>query len=286
MDKGLDSLGQAKGTLLDLAIRFGPKLLVAILIVTAGGFVAGWVGRVAERGLARRDLEPPVRQLLTRVARTLVLGLFVIMALQNLGVELLPLIAGLGVIGAGVALATQGVLSNMVAGLTIIFTKPYRVGEYVAIVGVEGMVQTITLFSTILAHADASRIVVPNRKIVGEILHNYGQIRQADLQVMVGYESDLPLALATIRELVTASPNVLASPAAVIGVSALADSGVQIAIKPWVSVAAYPAIGGELNLAVLAALRGRGISIPYPQQEVRLIGAAPAAAPGRAPEAV
>jgi small conductance mechanosensitive channel len=278
MGTGLDSLGQAKGTLFDLAIRFGPKLLVAILIVTAGGFVAGWVGRAAERGLARRDLEPPVRQLLTRVARAIVLGLFLIMALQNLGVELLPLIAGLSVIGAGVALATQGVLSNVVAGLTIIFTKPYRVGEYVAIVGVEGMVETITLFSTILTHADASRIVVPNRKIVGEILHNYGQIRQADLQVTVAYESDLPLALATIRELVTASPNVLAAPQPVIGVTALADSGVQIGIKPWVAVGAYPTIGGELNLAVLAALRGRGISIPYPQQEIRLLGAGEAPA--------
>src|ERR1700692_793990 len=93
-------------------------------------------------------LDPPVRQLLARVARVLVFGLFAILALQNLGVELLPLIAGLGVAGAGVALATQGVLSNMVAGLTIIFTKPYRVGEYLAVVGVEGEVEAITLFNT------------------------------------------------------------------------------------------------------------------------------------------
>ena len=94
----------------------------------------------AHMGLRRLDLEPPVLQLLTRVARVLVVVLFAIMALQNLGVELLPLIAGLGVAGAGIALATQGVLSNMVAGLTIIFTKPYRVGEYISIVGVEGQV--------------------------------------------------------------------------------------------------------------------------------------------------
>src|SRR5208283_3380697 len=107
---------------------------------------------------------------LTRVTRILVLGLFVMMALQNLGVELLPLLAGLGVAGAGIALATQGVLSNVVAGLTIIFTKPFRVGDYIAIVGVEGQVQDVSLFSTTLGHSDRSKIVVPNRKIVGEIL--------------------------------------------------------------------------------------------------------------------
>jgi small conductance mechanosensitive channel len=272
MNNQLDPLAHAKDTLLDLAVRFGPKLLVAILILTVGIFVAGWIGRVSDRGLHRLDLEPPVRQLLTRVARVLVIALFAIMALQNLGVELLPLIAGLGVAGAGIALATQGVLSNMVAGLTIIFTKPYRVGEYIAIVGVEGQVEAITLFNTALVHPDSSRIIVPNRKVVGEILHNYGKIRQAEIQVGVAYESNLPLALDAIRDLVRANPRVLAEPAPVIQVVTLADSAVQIAIKPWVAVADYGAVAGELNLSLVEQLRRHGIAIPFPQREVRLIG--------------
>jgi small conductance mechanosensitive channel len=272
MNNPLDPLAHAKDTLFDLAVRFGPKLLAAILILTVGFFVAGWIARVSDRGLHRLDLEPPVRQLLTRVARVLVMGLFVIMALQNLGVELLPLIAGLGVAGAGIALATQGVLGNMVAGLTIIFTKPYRVGEYIAIVGVEGQVEAITLFNTALTHPDRSRIIVPNRKVVGEILHNYGKIRQSEIQVSVAYESDLSLALGTIRDLVRANPRVLAEPAPVIQVVSLADSAVQIAIKPWVAVTDYGAVAGELNLALVEELRRRGIAIPYPQREVRLIG--------------
>jgi small conductance mechanosensitive channel len=272
MNNQLDPLAHAKDTLVDLAIRFGPKLLVAILILTVGFFVAGWVARAIERGLRRLDLEPPVLQLLTRVARVLVILLFAIMALQNLGVELLPLIAGLGVAGAGVALATQGVLSNMVAGLTIIFTKPYRVGEYVAIAGVEGQVESITLFNTALNHPDRSRIVVPNRKVVGEILHNYGRIRQAEVKVGVAYESDLPLALGAIGDLVRANPRVLADPAPVIQVVSLADSAVQIAVRPWVSVADYGMVAGELNVSLLAELRRRGVAIPYPQREVRLIG--------------
>jgi len=271
VNNGLDSLGQVKGTLIDLAIRFGPKLLSAIVILTVGAFVAGWVARTTARGLHRLDLEPPVRQLLTRVARVLVLALFVIIALQNLGVELLPLIAGIGVAGAGIALATQGVLSNVVAGLTIIFTKPYRVGEYIAVVGVEGEVETITLFSSVLRHPDRSRIVIPNRKVVGEILQNFGRIRQCEIKVGIAYESDLGAALATIRDLVAANSRVLKDPQPVIQVVNLAASAVVIAVKPWVAVVDYVPVAGELNLTLVEELRRREISIPYPQTEVRLL---------------
>jgi small conductance mechanosensitive channel len=114
--------------------------------------VSRWVSRWIAGALNRRDLEPPIRQLLTRLVWVLCILLFAVMALQNLGVELLPLIAGLSIAGAGVALAMQGVLSNVVAGLSIIFAKPFRVGDYIAIAGVEGVVESITLFSTTLAH--------------------------------------------------------------------------------------------------------------------------------------
>jgi small conductance mechanosensitive channel len=273
MNTPLTEIGQVKGTLIDLAIRFGPKLLAAILIITAGAFVAGWAARTTARALRRFDLEPPVRQLLTRVARLLVLLLFLIMALQNLGVELLPLIAGLGVAGAGVALATQGVLSNAVAGLTIIFTKPYRVGEYITVVNVEGAVENITLFSTVLRHTDRSGIVVPNRKIVGEILQNFGRIRQCDIQVGIAYGSDLPAALGAIREVVLANARVLADPAPVIQVVNLADSSVVIGVRPWVAVADFGPAAGELNLSLVEELRRRNIDIPFPQREVRMIAA-------------
>ena len=274
MATDIDALSQAKGTLIDLAVRFGPKIVVAIAIMAGGIMVAGWTARTTSRALHRLDMEPPVRQLLTRVARVLVLGLFGILALQNLGVELLPLIAGLSVAGAGIALATQGVLSNVVAGLTIIFTKPYRVGEYVAIVGVEGQVHAITMFSTTLLHADKSRIVVPNRKIVGEILHNYGRIRQSTLEVGIAYEADLGVALAAIRDVVTANAKVLHEPAPVIQVASLGDSAVQVSVRPWVAFGDYGTVEGELNVAIVEVLRQRGISIPYPQREVRLIGTA------------
>ena len=168
MNPPIASIDQIKNTVIDLAIRFGPKVLVAILILIVGFAVSRWVSRWLLRALSRIDLEPPVRALLARSGWTLTFTLFLIMALQNLGVELLPLIAGLGVVGAGLALATQGVLGNLVAGLSIIFAKPFRVGEYISIAGEEGQVHAITLFSTTLTHVDRSRVVIPNRKIVAK----------------------------------------------------------------------------------------------------------------------
>lgn len=271
MQSELKTLGHAETSATDLAIRFGPKILAAVLIITVGIVVGHWVGRASDRAFERLQLEPPVRLLLVRVIRVLVLGLFLILALQNLGVELLPLVAGLGVAGAGVALAMQGVLGNAVAGLTIIFTKPYRVGESIAIVGVEGTVESITLFSTVLRHSDRSCVVVPNRKIVGEILHNYGKLRQTELKVGVSYGSDLHRALATIEQVVRSHPRVLRDPSAPIQVAALESSAVLITASPWVAVTDYGSIEGELYVQIVEALRQKGIEIALPQSEVRLL---------------
>jgi small conductance mechanosensitive channel len=275
MNPQLASLDQIKNTVLDLTIRFGPKLLIAILILAAGFAVSRWVSRWFLRGLSHVELEPPVRTLLARVAWALTLSVFVILALQNLGVELLPLIAGLGVAGAGVALATQGVLSNVVAGLSIIFTKPFRIGEYISIAGEEGVVSTITLFNTTLTHVDHSRVVIPNRKIVGDILHNSGNIRQLDIAVGVAYDSDMNAAVAAINEVLAANPRVLKDPPPVVQPIQLGDWAVNIGVRPWVLVPDYVAASGEINGAILESFRHRGIIMPFPQREVRLIGNAP-----------
>lgn len=271
MDIHLASIEHIREQVIDLLIQFGPKLLTAILIVIAGAIVGGWVERWLLKALRRFELEPPLTHLLSRVTRGLVLLLFVVMALQNLGVQLLPLVAGLGVAGAGIALAMQGVLSNIVAGLSIILTKPFRVGQYIAVTGVEGQVQHISIFSTVLLHADRSTVVIPNRKIVGEILHNYGHIRQINVQVGVGYDTDMGAALQLIEEVVNSNPRVLKDVAPVIGVARLADSAVHISIQPWVAVQDYGAVAAELTRATLETLRAHHVSVPVPQHEVRLL---------------
>jgi len=271
MDDQLETIAQAKSKLIDLAFQFGPKLLAAVLILVAGVMVGRWAGGMLDRMLTRMDLDVTVRLLLVRILRVVVLGLFAIMALQNLGIELLPLIAGLGIAGAGVALAMQGVLSNIAAGLTIIFTRPYKVGEYISIVGEEGEVQLITLFATTLLHADLSKVVIPNRKIVGEILHNYGQMRQVDARVRVAYEADLGSALRIVREVLAANPRVLRAPEPVIAVAGLGESHVELCAAPWVKVPDYTAAGAQIRQSIVEAFRAQGVAIAVPQREVRLL---------------
>jgi small conductance mechanosensitive channel len=267
------ALDQVRSTAIDLGMKFGPKLVVAILILCAGVMAGRWAGRATLRMLARLDLDPPLRSLLERGVRLLVLGVFAIMALQNLGVELLPLIAGLGVAGAGVALAMQGVLGNMVAGLTIIFTRPFKVGDYVSIAKEEGEVLDISLSNTVLGHADLSRVVIPNRKVVGEILHNYGRIRQLAVEVAVSADANVAAALAAIQQVLETNGKVLKDPGAAILVSKVASSGVTIAVGPWVKVPDYGPATSEINQSILEAFRRGNIPAPVPQREVRMLAA-------------
>ena len=271
MDEQLQSLDQITTTAIDLAVKFAPKALVAVLILAAGFYAGRWAGRGLTRALARVQLEPPVRALLARVTEVMVLGLFAIMALQNLGVDLLPLIAGLGIAGAGVALAMQGVLGNIVAGLTIMVTRPFKVGDFISVAGEQGAVEDISLFSTTLGHADASKVVIPNRKIVGEILHNYHAVRQLGIEVGVSYKTDIVTAVQTIREILRANPRVLKDPDPVVGIARLRDSCVVLAVAPWVQAGDYGPAGAEINQAILEAFRARDIVIPAPQREVRVL---------------
>jgi small conductance mechanosensitive channel len=271
MNNSLQSLDQIKVSILDMAIRFGPKLVVAIIILIAGYMTGRWVGRLLGHLLMRLKLEASVRSLLVRIARILVLGLFAIMALQNLGVELLPLIAGLGVAGAGIALAMQGIIGNLASGLTIIFTRPFNVGDYISIAQEEGEVLQISLFNTTLGHTDRSKVVIPNRKVVGEILHNYGPIRQLHITVDVAYGTDTNIALGLIADILHAHPRVLQDPAPLFGIARLAESGITIGVTPWVKVPDYVAAVNEINKTILETFSARNIIIPLPQREVRML---------------
>lgn len=274
MNDKLQTLEHAQQTAMDLGIQFGPRLVVALLILAIGFYAGRWVARVTDSTFAKLGLDATLRQLLKRLVRIAVVCLFGIMALQNLGVELLPLLAGLGLAGAGVALAMQGILGNLAAGLTIIFTRPFLVGEYISIAKEEGTVEEIRLFNTVLGHTDKSRIVIPNRKIVGEILHNFGVLRQLDVVVGVAYDTDINRALHVVRDLLARNTKVLREPVPVIAVLALAESRVQIAIRPWTSVVDYAEASSEVMQGVLEAFRAEGIAIPPPRRDVRMLGPA------------
>jgi small conductance mechanosensitive channel len=245
--------------------------LASALVVVVGLIAARWIGKLLDGRLSRKSMEPPMRILIVRIVRLLIFVMALVVALGTAGMDVTALIAGIGVAGVGVGLAVQGVLGNLVAGLTIIFTKPFRVGEYIEIAGVSGQVKQIELFSTMLLHSDMSRVMVPNRKLVGEILHNYGHIRQLDLSVGVAYGTNMDSALKIVRDILAAGPRALKDPVPVVGIAALGDSSIQIMVRPWTAVADYVPAQVEIYEAILNQFRANKIEIPFPQREVRMV---------------
>lgn len=261
----------AKKLIIDFFISYGLQIIGALIILGLGALLAKYLGRILDEALTKKGMEPPLRNLICRGVKILIFAFTAVLALEKFGVPIAPMVAGIGVAGVGIGLAMQGVLGNVVAGLTIIFTKPFRIGEWVEMLGEHGEVVSIELFTTTLAHPDRSRVIIPNRKIVGEILHNHGAIRQLDLSVGVAYATDLNAAIAAVRRVLEANPRVLKDPVPVVGVSALGDSAITIVVKPWAAVAHYGPTGAEVNLAIIEEFRRCNISIPFPQREIRIL---------------
>jgi small conductance mechanosensitive channel len=252
-------------------VEHGMQILTAIVLMGVGVLAAGWVGNIMKRWLRKKAFDEPVSTLITRLVKLMIIAFVGIMALGQMGIQITPLIAGIGVAGVGASLAMQGLLGNLVAGLTIIFTKPFAVGEYIELLGVYGQVTDIALFSTTLLHADNSHVFVPNRKIVGEILHNYGTVRQLDLSVGVAYSTDLTLARTLVGNVLQQNPRVLKEPVPVIGIASLGDSFITLAIKPWVSVDDFVTAQAEIYQSLLESFQEKKIDIPGPRQAVRIV---------------
>ena len=255
----------------EILLRYGFQALGAVAILVAGFLVARWLGGVANQRFQKQQMEPPMRLLLVRVIKILVLMMAFVVALDKFGFSIAPLVAGIGVAGIGVGFALQGVLSNLMAGLTIIFTKPFRVGEYIEISGVRGDVTAVDLSSTTLVQGDLSRVIVPNRKIVGEILHNFGTIRQLTLTVRVPHTADLNAAFRAAVQVVTDSARVLKDPAPSVGIASVEDTGIKIAAWAWVRVVDVVPAEPELYQSLVEALRAAGIGAPASAHHVRLL---------------
>jgi small conductance mechanosensitive channel len=260
--------------LVDLAIRYGFQVIGALVVLLAGFMVGRWIGSLIDQRLERQRMEPPMRMLIVRAIRVVILLFALVMALDRFGFSIAPLVAGIGVAGLGVGFALQGVLGNLMAGLTIIFTKPFRVGEHISVVGVYGDVASIELFSTVLVHPDRSRVIIPNRKIVGEILHNFGVTRQVSTSLTLPSDADLELALATAREVVEASPRVLKDPAPFIGISEVGPGGIVLTAKPWVGVPDAIVSPAELHQALVERFRAKRIAMAVPRRDIRLLDGA------------
>jgi small conductance mechanosensitive channel len=226
---------------------------------------------VMSGALERKQLDTALRLMLLRFARIGILGVSLTIALELCGFPMTALITSIGVVGVGIGFAMQGLLSNIIAGLTIIVTKPFRLGEFVGILNCTGVVDSIDLTTTTLHKPDGSRILIPNSKVINEVLQNYGVVRQLDLNVGVSYATDLTRVQVMIQEILRCNPRVLREPAPAVLIAGMGDSAVNVAIKPFVKLQDMGAAMTELNQAIVEKFRAGNIEIPYAQHEVRIL---------------
>lgn len=255
----------------DLLVRYSFQVLAAVAILVVGFLCARLSGRFIQRSLRRTAIEAHLQDLLVRAGKALVILFTAILALDKFGVQVTALVAGLSVAGVAASFAVQGVLANLAAGLSIMFSRHFRIGDYIEIGTVKGQVQRIDLTVTVLRTLEDARVIVPNRKIVGEIIHNYTGERRVTLTVQVGYDEDVDHALRVVQEVLAENPRVLKDPPPEVGITRLADSGIQVTLRPWCKAEDFWRVHYEVYRTLLDRFRRQGIEIPYPQREVRLL---------------
>ena len=187
-----------------------------------------------------------------------------------LGVNVTPLIAGLGVTGFILGFAFQESLGNLASGMMIALNEPFKVGDVVDAAGHSGVVLEVNMMATVMKTPDGKRIVIPNKSVWGGPIVNYNALglRRVDLQVGIDYGEDPERAVEIIRETVARIPGVLAEPAPAVAVASLNDSAVQINVRPWVKSSDYWAVASATLTAVKMELGKAGVKIPFPQIEV------------------
>ncbi len=257
--------------LTDLAGDLAINLAIASIILVATVIGARWAARLTRRGLLRvRGFrhDQTVLSFAVQVVRVVVYIIGFIAILQRLGVQTTSIIAVLGAASLAVGLALQGTLSNVAAGVLLLVLRPYKVGDVIDIGGVAGSVQRLDLFTTQMSNANNHKIVVPNSKVLGDVILNLSgqKTRRIEINFTVGYGEDLNAARAVLVGVAENHEKVLDDPAPWTGVTGLLDSAVQITLQAWVNSEDWWQTQADLMQGGKEAIDAAGIEIPFPHQ--------------------
>ncbi|MDH3207504.1 MAG: mechanosensitive ion channel [Gemmatimonadota bacterium] len=265
--------GQAAiGQLIPLLTNYGLQILGAIAILVAGRIVAGLFGGATRRALTRHEIDESLVGFAAGFVKGGIIVFAVIAALSQFGVQTTSFVAVIGAAGLAVGLALQGSLSNFAAGVLILLFRPFRVGDLIESAGSRGKVQEIGILATTLATPDNQKVILPNGALMnGKIVNvNAFPTRRIDLVASIAYNDDVDQARDVLRAVLAAHPKVLKDPESVVEVLEMADSSVNLVVRPWVETADYWAVYFELNRAIKLELERHGLTIPFPQRDIHL----------------
>jgi len=248
------------------------NLILALVIFVLGKWIAKLVTSASKKVMKKAKLDDILVDFIAGIVKASVILFVVVAALSQLGVETTSLVALIGAAGLAVGLALKDSLQNFASGVMLIMFRPFKAGDFVEMAGVSGVVEKISIFSTLMRTGDNKEIIVPNGSIYGGNIVNYSArpTRRVDMVFGIGYDADIKLAKDTLMEILNADERVLEDPAPVVAVSELADSSVNFVVRPWVNSADYWKVYWDTHEKVKYAFDEKGISIPFPQMDVHL----------------
>lgn len=258
--------------LMDLAIRWGINLVLAIVIFIVGKWVARWLQRTFEKLLKNREVDPVLVDFLGTVVYALILIAAIIAAVDVLGIPATSFLAILGAAGLAIGLALKDSLSNFASGVMLVLFRPFGKGDFVDAGGIVGVVEEIKLVSTLMVTPDNKQIIVPNALMYGSAITNYSakETRRVDMVIGVGYDDDLKVAAEVLKKVCSEHPKVLDTPETKIFINNLGDSAVDFVVRPWVKSEDYWGVLADVLETAKVELEAAGCNIPYPQTDVHL----------------
>ncbi|HET6603068.1 MAG TPA: mechanosensitive ion channel family protein [Xanthomonadaceae bacterium] len=275
MDFLRDWLGPEQlDTLKVSAVEWGIRFVLALLLLVVGLWLVRMLSNAIRRAMQRTGQDAVLVDFVRNLAYGALMAVLLVAVLQQMGMPSTSLIAALGAAGLAIGLALKDSLANLAAGVLLITFRPFRAGDFVEVAGQCGSVVSVRLFFTLLATPDNREITIPNNEIATRPIVNYTarDSRRVDMEVGVAYGSDALEALEVIRGVLERDPRVLEQPEPALMVLTLADSSVNLAIRPWVRTPDYWTVRSDLLAAIKQALEDAGIEIPFPQRTVRVIG--------------
>ena len=259
-------------TLATLVADWGLNVVGAIAVLLIGRMAAGWARKLTRASLARGGVDETLIPFVSRLTYTGVMLFVAIAVVGMFGVPTASFVAVLGAAGLAVGLAFQGTISNFASGVMLLIFRPVSVGDFVDIGGTTGKVGEIRIFATVLNTPDNVRIIVPNSSVFGQTIKNYSSnaTRRVDLVMGVSYDDDLSVVVRTIEEVIAADGRILAEPEPVVAVAELADSSVNLVVRPWCNADEYWQVRWDLIRTLKERLEAAGCTIPYPQRDVHV----------------
>ncbi|MDC1528860.1 mechanosensitive ion channel [Gammaproteobacteria bacterium] len=271
MEQELQQAQEIYNLMVEFMVNYSFQIVGAIIIVLLGMFVGKKVSGLIENLMVRKNIDVMLSHFAAGFVKILIVAMTAIIALGKIGISVTPFVAAIGAVSLGAGLALQGLLSNYGAGLSIIVARPFIVGDTISVQGVTGIVKEVKLAYTVLSNEDEVNIMIPNKHIVGEIIHNSRTKSIIETVVGIAYASDPDLAIKVIGEALASTEGVVSAKQPQVGIDNYGDSSIDIGMRYWVPKASLFDTKYRANLAVFKALAENNIEIPFPQRHVHLI---------------